>query len=353
MSGLRPVSAEPADARRRGAAASTSSRRRPGRCSSTSWSPAARRPPGRPGTRCCPRTPRRPAEELLARRLLVPRSGGVVVLPGEVGLALRGGHTTTEPVDEVPELATAERGQAMVDRAAAGAAFEAVRRVELLLDAWGLTPAELAAQRRPRRPRPQGDRRPAARRRADRGAAGRGGLGRRAARDRRRPGRQPGVDPDRRVRRLDGPADRRALDRAGPGLAGEPADARAGRVPRPAGQGVERARPELAGSTRSRAGGWRSDALAELPAGRGARHRAPASRRWSAGSSGCGRAGRAPAPTRSRGRSTRPRSSASSALGGLASYARALLAERRAGRDRRRWRRCCPSRSTTCCSRPT
>jgi hypothetical protein len=81
-----------------------------------------------------------PAEELLARRLLVPRSGGVVVLPGEVGIALRGGATTTEPVDVVPELATAERAQSLVDRVAAGAAFEAVRRVELVLDHWGLEP---------------------------------------------------------------------------------------------------------------------------------------------------------------------------------------------------------------------
>lgn len=81
-----------------------------------------------------------PAEELLARALLVPRSGGVVVLPGEVGIALRGGRTTTEPVDVVPALATSERPAATVDRAAAGAAFEAVRRVELLLDHWGLHP---------------------------------------------------------------------------------------------------------------------------------------------------------------------------------------------------------------------
>ncbi len=81
-----------------------------------------------------------PAEELLARRLLIPRGGGVVVLPGEVGIALRGGHTTTTPVDDVPELATSERAQSLVDRAGAGAAFEAVRRVELLLDHWGLNP---------------------------------------------------------------------------------------------------------------------------------------------------------------------------------------------------------------------
>ncbi|MCB8955118.1 MAG: helicase-associated domain-containing protein [Nocardioides sp.] len=81
-----------------------------------------------------------PAEELLARRLLVPRGGGVVVLPGEVGVALRGGRTTVDPVDVVPDLATASRDGALVDRAGAGTAFEAVRRVELLLDHWGLEP---------------------------------------------------------------------------------------------------------------------------------------------------------------------------------------------------------------------
>ena len=83
-----------------------------------------------------------PAEELLARRLLVPRPGGgaVVVAPGEVGLALRGGRTTAEPVDVVPAVATSERDPGLVDRTAAGAAFEAVRRVELLLEHWGGDP---------------------------------------------------------------------------------------------------------------------------------------------------------------------------------------------------------------------
>lgn len=79
-----------------------------------------------------------PAEELLARRLLVPRGSGTVVAPGEVGLALRDGHTTTEPVDAVPGLATSERDPALVERAASGGAFEFVRRVELLGEQWGL-----------------------------------------------------------------------------------------------------------------------------------------------------------------------------------------------------------------------
>ena len=81
-----------------------------------------------------------PAEELLARRLLSPRPGGQVWVPGEVSVALRGGHTTRERVDVVPALATAERPAALVQRTAAGAAFEVVRRLELLLDHWGATP---------------------------------------------------------------------------------------------------------------------------------------------------------------------------------------------------------------------
>ncbi|SDN95170.1 Helicase conserved C-terminal domain-containing protein [Nocardioides szechwanensis] len=81
-----------------------------------------------------------PAEELLSRRLLVPRGGGSVVLPGEVGLVLRGGRTTTAPVDVPPELSTTPREPALVDRVAAGAAFELVRRLELLLDHWGTHP---------------------------------------------------------------------------------------------------------------------------------------------------------------------------------------------------------------------
>jgi hypothetical protein len=81
-----------------------------------------------------------PAEELLSRRLLVPRGTGTVVVPGEVALALRGGHTTLDRVDELPALAVTERREEQVDGVAAGAAFEAVRRLELLLDLWGAEP---------------------------------------------------------------------------------------------------------------------------------------------------------------------------------------------------------------------
>jgi hypothetical protein len=81
-----------------------------------------------------------PAEELLSRRLLVPRGSGTVVVPGEVGLALRGGRTTLDPVDDVPPLVTTARTQRQVDSVASGAAFETVRRLELVLDLWGVEP---------------------------------------------------------------------------------------------------------------------------------------------------------------------------------------------------------------------
>jgi len=81
-----------------------------------------------------------PAEELLSRRLLVPRGSGTLIVPGEVGLALRGGHTTLDRVDDVPPLASTERTRGQVDAVAAGAAFDAVRRLELLLDLWGAEP---------------------------------------------------------------------------------------------------------------------------------------------------------------------------------------------------------------------
>lgn len=92
------------------------------------------------------RTPHRPedattpVEEVLAHGLLVPAQNGTLHLPGQVGLALRGGRTTTTAVDVVPEVVVTTRDPALVDRVAAGAAFEAVRRLELLLDHWGQHP---------------------------------------------------------------------------------------------------------------------------------------------------------------------------------------------------------------------
>lgn len=98
---------------------------------------------GTTGSARVPATPEEattPVEEVLARGLVLPQGGGVVHLPGQVGLALRGGRTTLEPVDGTAPLACVERDQSLVDRTAAGAAFDAVRRVELLLDHWGAAP---------------------------------------------------------------------------------------------------------------------------------------------------------------------------------------------------------------------
>jgi len=95
---------------------------------------------GRARTTLLPADAETPAEELLSRRLLVARGAGLCVVPGEVGVLLRGGRTTREPVDVPPLLATSDREQPMVDRVAAGAAFEFVRRTELLLDGWGTAP---------------------------------------------------------------------------------------------------------------------------------------------------------------------------------------------------------------------
>ncbi|HEX4471890.1 MAG TPA: helicase-associated domain-containing protein [Nocardioides sp.] len=81
-----------------------------------------------------------PAEELLARGLLVPGRPGLVRVPGEVQIALRGGHTTRHRIDAPPEVSTSPRDADVVDRAAAGAAFDVVRRVELLVDHWGTAP---------------------------------------------------------------------------------------------------------------------------------------------------------------------------------------------------------------------
>lgn len=85
-------------------------------------------------------TARTPVEQLVARGLLVAKDARHLGVPREVGLALRGGRTTREPVDHAPDLATSERPARLVDQAAAGAAYELVHRTELLLDHWGAEP---------------------------------------------------------------------------------------------------------------------------------------------------------------------------------------------------------------------
>jgi hypothetical protein len=81
-----------------------------------------------------------PTEHLLARGLLAPRGERHVVIPWNVQLHLRGGRSTREPVDAVPEFASAQRTADSVDQAAAGAAFELTRRTEMLLEHWATRP---------------------------------------------------------------------------------------------------------------------------------------------------------------------------------------------------------------------
>ncbi len=83
---------------------------------------------------------RTPTDHLLARGLLLPRDDRHLVVPWTVRLHLRGGRSTRDRLDVVPELADGARESALIDRTAAGAAFEFTRRTEMLLEAWGLRP---------------------------------------------------------------------------------------------------------------------------------------------------------------------------------------------------------------------
>lgn len=82
-----------------------------------------------------------PAEELLAQRLLVPVGDGLLVVPGEVGRALRGGRTTIAPVDASPQIAWSDQHERLVASVAVGSATEFVQHVEQLLVWWGDRPA--------------------------------------------------------------------------------------------------------------------------------------------------------------------------------------------------------------------
>jgi hypothetical protein len=81
-----------------------------------------------------------PVEHLLARGLLIALDTRSVVLPREVGLHLRGHRLAREPVHEPPPFDGPVEDPDLVDSAAAGAAFEFVRRVEVLLETWGTRP---------------------------------------------------------------------------------------------------------------------------------------------------------------------------------------------------------------------
>jgi hypothetical protein len=83
---------------------------------------------------------RTPIDTLLARGLLVPVDAQTVVLPREIGLHLRGGLLRAGITAEPPVPAGTHRDPTTVDRTAGAGAFEAVRRVEALLDAWAADP---------------------------------------------------------------------------------------------------------------------------------------------------------------------------------------------------------------------
>jgi hypothetical protein len=83
-------------------------------------------------------TARTPIEWLLARGVLVATDKNTVILPREIGLHLRGGRIHRQAFPEPPEPIV-EMGEALaVDRAAAGTAFEVVRRIEDLLEFWAV-----------------------------------------------------------------------------------------------------------------------------------------------------------------------------------------------------------------------
>ncbi len=79
-----------------------------------------------------------PTSDLVSRGLLAQVDEKHVRLPWSVRRALD--SAAGRRIDQPPAPATSERAQPLVDRAAAGAAFEFVRRTELLLDRWGTHP---------------------------------------------------------------------------------------------------------------------------------------------------------------------------------------------------------------------
>jgi hypothetical protein len=85
-------------------------------------------------------TARTPIEWLLARGILVATDKNTVVLPREIGLHLRGGRLHRTVTSEPPSPVLVGRDTAAVDRAAAGTAFDLVRRIEDLLETWAVDP---------------------------------------------------------------------------------------------------------------------------------------------------------------------------------------------------------------------
>lgn len=84
-----------------------------------------------------------PVDWLLAHGLLVSTDPSTVALPREVALHLRGGRVHRTAETEVPAAETADVDPGRVDALAAGAAAEAVRRVEQLLETWSAEPPKV------------------------------------------------------------------------------------------------------------------------------------------------------------------------------------------------------------------
>ena len=68
-------------------------------------------------------------------------TSGLRAVSGVAEALLVRGETPGQAPPEPPALLTTVRDQSMVDRAAAGAAFELLHRAEVLLDGWGTAPA--------------------------------------------------------------------------------------------------------------------------------------------------------------------------------------------------------------------
>ncbi|MEO8330051.1 MAG: hypothetical protein ABI586_08610, partial [Candidatus Nanopelagicales bacterium] len=81
-----------------------------------------------------------PIEWLLARGLLVATDKTTVVLPREVGMHLRGGRVHRQTFPTAPALEYSMRTLAAADQAAAGTAFDVVRRIEDVLETWAVAP---------------------------------------------------------------------------------------------------------------------------------------------------------------------------------------------------------------------
>lgn len=85
-------------------------------------------------------TAKTPAEQLLARGLLLRLDQERVVLPREVGLVIRDGRLYAPGALDPPPLTGPRHDPALVDRTAAGATLEVVRLVERLLEGWSSAP---------------------------------------------------------------------------------------------------------------------------------------------------------------------------------------------------------------------